>query len=74
MKTIIKSQEQLDSLIKNDSCIANVYYDLNFNYIPIDWKKEYIIMVNINNRTELERIERYSLIKTLLIKIKQLLK
>ena len=61
MKTKVTSQEQLDDLIASIPMIGNVYYRVDeygspIEYIPIDWKKEYVLITIINNNTTLERI------------------
>ena len=55
--TLIKTQEHLDRLVNNTLMIGNIYYDKKMNYIPIDWSKEYIKMINVDSKTMLERIQ-----------------
>jgi hypothetical protein len=56
MKTLIKTQEHLNRLVEQTAMIGNIYYDNELKFIPIDWNKEYIRMINDNGKIELKRI------------------
>ena len=56
MRTIIKSQENLNRLIEHTPMIGNIYYDVEMNYSSIDWESEYILIIDVNNKFTVERI------------------
>lgn len=56
MINTIKSQVQLDNIIKQTPMAGNIYYDADGSYKDIDWTKEYIKIVISDNITTLERI------------------
>lgn len=56
METIIKTQKLLDNLIEHCPMYANIYYDNQMNFIPIDWNNEYIQMIDDDGHVTLKRI------------------
>jgi len=57
VEKILKTQEELDSVIKSEPMTGNIYYDKNMKYKPINWNKEFIKITNSNNTTIIERIK-----------------
>jgi len=56
MKTIVKTQEELNLLIKTTPSINNINFDENGNLKLVDFSKEYIEIEENGNTTLLTRI------------------
>ena len=56
--SIITTQEELDSFIANTPMIANIYYNEQMEYVPINWDIEKVSVTydKNQNHTTIERL------------------